>query len=383
MKNKIIYFFPFLILCFINYSCVEEFKPGTISFEDVIVIEATITDEYKYQKILLSRTFKFEEDAQPESGATIKIISSSNQTYDFQETEPGIYVSNVQFSAVGNIDYQLFITTNNGKKYESEIIQLVNNNALIDDLYAIKELSVDGVEGIGIYIDGSNATSNSNYYGYDFEETYKYIAPYWAREDLVLQSENPIRFSLVDRVKEEKTCYITKKSSGRLLTDTNLQSDNKVEKFLIKFIPLTHFSLNSRYSILVKQYIQSQESYNYIKTLNKFSDVESLLSQTQTGFFVGNIYSLENKDDKVIGFFEASSLSEKRIFFDRSDFIKITYPINCTLSIPTYRALAVLVKNNSVKFHSSPVDGVYEVVNRNCGDCTVYGTNVKPTFWID
>lgn len=385
MKNKIIYFFSFLTLCFINNGCVEEFKPGTLTFEDAIVIEATITNEYKYQKILLSRTFKFEEELKSESGAIVKITSSSNQTYNFQETKAGVYVSNVQFSATNNTDYQLFITTNNGKEYESETIQLVENNALIDNLYAIKGLSTDGTEGIGIYLDGSNATNNSNYYGYEYEETYKYIAPYWRRKDLVLESENPIRFSLVDRVEEERVCYITKNSKGRLLTDTNLQSENKVENFLINFIPLKDFRLNSRYSISVKQYIQSQKSYNYIKTLNKFSDVESLLSQTQTGFFAGNIFSVQNKDEMVIGIFEVSSISEKRIFFDRFDFIKTTYPINCTISSPEHRKLAVLVKNNSVKFLDNP-DGVgivYEVVNRACGDCRVYGTNVRPTFWID
>ena len=77
--------------------------------------------------------------------------------------------------------------------------------------------------------------------------------------------------------------------------------------------------IRNRYSILVKQYVQSLAAHTYYETLKEISDNGSILSQTQPGFFRGNISSVDNPREKVIGFFEVSSYSEKRIFFNFSD----------------------------------------------------------------
>tara|TARA_R110002073_G_scaffold108336_1_gene243303 strand:+ start:12130 stop:13308 length:1179 start_codon:yes stop_codon:yes gene_type:complete len=391
--KKILYYVSFLILLTTFNSCIEEFNAGTVEFEDAIVIEASITSEFKFQKILLSRTHKFEEDnPSVETGATVLVTSSSNTTYTFNETEPGVYTSDIQFSAQPSISYQLSVTASNGRGYISQPTELTSNTSAIEDIYAIRETNEDGVDGIGIYIDNFDPTDTSKYYGYEFEETYQIIAPFWNPNDLVLvpaTATTPLTTAVVPRTQEERECYTTVNSIGRLLTDTNLLTEDRVSRFLVKFFPIDDIRLSSRYSILIKQYTQSAEAYNYLETLNEFSSSESLFSQNQPGFLAGNIFSTNNTNEKVLGFFEVSSVVEERVFVDRSELFDVNQPFDwpCEIFEPTFTELLRLLRLERVTFYfENPIEpGVppYQVVTSRCGDCTQLGSNIKPNFWID
>ncbi|WP_405607442.1 DUF4249 domain-containing protein [Polaribacter sp. Asnod1-A03] len=383
--KKIIYFISIGILLAITNSCIEEFEAATEGFEDALVIEAKLTNELKNHQITLSRTYTFEDYVPTyESGAVIKIEASNNNTYSFTETGIGIYTSDVMFKAEPNLDYTLTIETQDGKEYKSQNTKLTNVTT-IDDVYAEPAFNDDGEEGIGLYVDSFDADNASKYYGYEFEETYKIIAPFWTPDDLILNSSGG--FSVVPRSQEEQTCYQTIASQGRILADTNLLEEDRISKFLIKFILSDDIRLNTRYSILVKQYIQSRESYNYLKVLEEFSSSQSLLSQIQPGFLSSNIYSVNDSDEKVLGFFEVSSISEKRIFFDRTDILETSYPWVCNIIDPPVDELKALVRLDRVSLiYQKPggeEGGPYDVVTRVCGDCTMSGSNIKPDFWVD
>lgn len=383
--KKIVYFISIGILLAITNSCIEEFDAATEEFEDALVIEATLTNELKYHQITLSRTYTF-EDYEPtyESGAVIKIEASNNNTYNFTETGYGVYTSNAMFKAEPNVDYTLNIETQDGKAYKSQNTQLTNVTA-IDNVYAELAVNDDGEEGIGLYVDSFDATNSTKYYGYEFEETYKIVAPFWTPDDLILNSSGS--FSVVPRAQEEQTCYQTIASKGRMLTDTNLLEEDRVSKFLLTFIPSDDIRLNTRYSIAVKQYVQSSESYNYLRVLEEFSSSQSVLSQIQPGFLSSNIFAVNNENEKVLGFFEVSSVSEKRIFFDRSEVLESDYPWICTIFDPPADELRTLVRLDRVTLvYEKPIGedgGPYDVVTRICGDCTMSGSNIKPDFWVD
>ena len=393
MKKTIYSISLFLILLTTN-SCIEEFNAGTVEFEDAFVIEASITNEFKYQKILLSRTYKFEEDGPTsESGATIRITTSTNTTYNFHETEPGVYISDVQFSAQSATDYLLFVSSNDGREYTSQPTQLTSNSSALESVYAVRETNEDGVDGIAIYADSFDPTSSSRFYGYEFEETYQIIAPFWGPDDLEIVPSTPttpITLAVVPRTQEERECYSTINSTGRLLIDTGFLSEDRVSNFLIKFFPIDDIRLNSRYSITVKQFTQSAEAYNYLETLNEFSSSESLFSQNQPGFLAGNILSVNSPDEKVLGFFEVSSVTEERLFFSRSEFINADQPFNwggCEISEPSVQDIIRLIRFDRISLYmvnpSLPGVPPYQVVPAPCGDCTKLGSNIKPTFWVD
>src|SRR5690606_29594844 len=113
----------------------------------------------------------------------------------------------------------------------------------------------------------------------------------------------------------EEICYSTEYSTGINQTATTELNENRVFRFPVKYLSKLDPKIQTRYSILVKQYVQSVEAYTFYKIVKELGSVESLLSQSQPGYVAGNVVSDADPDEKVLGFFEASSMTEKRIYF--------------------------------------------------------------------
>ena len=189
-------------------------------------------------------------------------------------------------------------------------------------------------------------------------------------------------------------------------------------KLLCRFIKSQHdfiittgknrnnYIISHRYSILVKQYVQTSEAHQFYKSLKELSSSESLFSQTQPGFLVGNVFSESDSSEKVLGFFEVSSVSSKRVYFNYKDLfpgeILPPYYINCTYffspalitrdmltGIITESPLQDAIKRGEQFLEENLLDGElvigapYEMVLPPCGDCTVLGSNVVPDFWVE
>ncbi|AXT60215.1 DUF4249 domain-containing protein [Aquimarina sp. AD10] len=383
----------------ISSRCVETFEVESQDFESILVINTTITNEMKFQQILLSRTFKFEEDkAQAEQGATIKIIEDSTVEYIFEEPSPGVYRSAQEFKALPNKGYRLSIETLEGKSYTTEELFLPQETA-IDDVRPVKMFNSDGVGGVGILIDAFDPSGNSKYYRYEFEETYRISAPFWVGQDLVSTVEaGETIFSRVDRPSSERQCYNGGKSNTIITTNTTALSEDRLDGFLVHFIKSDDIRVADRYSIFIRQYVQSRDANGFYETLDSFSDSESIFSQIQPGFISSNIVSNENPDEKVLGFFDVSSVSEKRIFFNRDEVIGDLprFTLNCAFVAPEQedfetaeafrrRIATDFIRSGGFKFFKEdpPMSGDFVFVPRSCGDCSVFGRGVAPDFWIE
>jgi hypothetical protein len=302
----------------------------------------------------------------------------------------------------------LSITTQNGSTYSSQPTELLQVTQ-VDDLMAIRETNTDGMDGVTIYANSFDPTGNSRYYRYEFEETYLILAPFAiSPEEVIVLSDLPpysidTSVTTQPRSREERTCFNTLFSNTIVQTQTTGLQEDRVSRFPIHFLEGNNPIIRDRYSINVIQYVQSLEAFTYYSVLNELSDSESVLSQNQPGFINGNITSNENPDEKVIGFFEITSVSSKRLFFNFFDiFPDINRPFyftECVLDSPRLvdeddpiiSPLIDLIQSNSLRhvetntdfFGNADPDTPYRMVNRPCGDCTVFGTNVKPEFWID
>src|SRR5258705_11322877 len=124
MKKIFLTAFLAAILSTINTGCTDPYALQTNTFEDAVVIEGTITNEFKKQEIKLTRTYRFEENGpKVEHGATIYVTDNLGNQYNFDE-DNGKYVSTTEFQAQPNTNYQLHITTNDGRSYISSNEQL-------------------------------------------------------------------------------------------------------------------------------------------------------------------------------------------------------------------------------------------------------------------
>jgi len=398
IKNIYTKKFKVIITCLlvaVFYSCVEPYDFKSETYEKLLVVEATITNELKTQEIYLSNVYRIGKDTIiPETNASVSVVDDSQNEFAFQETAPGKYTSINEFRISSNRKYQLEITTSEGRVYGSEEETLPENNAVMENLFAERATNANGVEGIAIY---SNSTTSDqegiSYYKYNYSETYKIVSPYTQNRDLILNDSGA--FELVPKTKEEEICYKTRRSREILLADTGALTVNEISNYLIKFYEFNDFAIQNRYSILASQTSISQQAYDYYETLKELSGSESIFSQNQPGFIKGNIFSEEDPNEKVIGNFNLGKVSSKRIFFNFTDFFSLNEKpdgtVVCDIIRPRLLTLTNLIRENQVKFYGEAFgappneegEGPYRVVQNYCIDCTVVGTNIKPEFWID
>lgn len=408
MKKILPYRFLITIILASVLGCTTPYQYQTNGFEDAIVIEATITDQYKNQEIKLSRTYKLEEKTPTfESKAIVFVTDDIGNKYDFKETGE-LYVSLNQFQASPGRQYQLHIRTSNGRSYISTTEKLPQQTK-IDKLEA-KAATKNGVIGAEITVNSTDPTNNSRYYKYEYEETYKIIAPKWYYQKAVsvffAPGSNPKgRVDFIDRKEEARVCFSSRKSNELILTNTNQLAQDRVTDFPVRFISSKDPIIRNRYSILVKQYVQNLAAHTFFETLKEISNTGSILSQTQPGFFYGNINPVDNPGEKVIGYFDVSSYSEKRLFFNFTEVLPgqliPPYQYDCPVPIPDSEVenfvftycfspipeckgnLILDLLSSGTRTYFPVENGDYILYPLECGDCTSFSSNIKPSFWID
>jgi len=390
-----------LLASLLLYACTEPFEIEQNEFENAIVVEATITNEVKFQEVKISNSTLLSDDfITPETNAIVLIKDENQNTYEFSESSPGLYTSSLKFSAQFDMNYQLFITTSTGDEYESKLAKTTSQST-IDEVSVKLNTNSNGSDEFRLFVNSFDASGESRYYRYTYEETYKIVAPNWDSLQAVVLPTEPIKtIDIVLKTDfDTEVCYQTKKSNAIIQTSTKDLIKDRVQ-FAVRKILADDFIISERYSILVKQYVQSYEAYTYFSILNKFTNSSSLLSQSQPGFFNGNIYSTSNKNNTVIGFFEVASATSKRVFFNYRDFFatgRPRYIEKCGFFAPTNdineqrtsTELVDAIESNGWLFfayNDNPTDilpGPYILTQKECGDCTAFGTNIKPSFWLE
>lgn len=405
-KYKIVFYF---LLALALTGCTEQYAFKNTGFESALVVEGTITNEVKNQVIRVSQVYQLDETGPKiEKGANVFITDDKGNEYQFEEKDT-VYTSLTPFRAEPGVKYQLKIKTAAGKNYTSDE-QVLTTETKIDNITATVE-TVNTQRGVQINVNSFDPTNTSKYYRYEFTETYKIIAPMWDSRQTVLVdipaippdpangfpgSDAKEGILVIPRTRETKTCFSTKKSEDIILNTTNSLSDDRVH-FPVRFISDQNYIISHRYTIFVKQYVQNLAAYTYYKTLRDLSTSGSILSPKQPGFFYGNIKSVENPTEKVIGFFEVSSVSSERIYFNYADLFpneplppyyesdcKQRQFLDCTGDPPCNGIqLHSAIRGNSLVHYTSSFAGDYFMVKTACGDCTSFSSNIVPPFWVD
>ena len=387
-------------------SCIEPVEFSTVSLETNLVVNALVTNEFKNHTIELSRTIPIDSSKlTPEKNATIFIKDNNGVIYDFQENNNGIYTSVSPFSAENNKKYSLTIETSDGQKYTSaeEMLPASSSVGYVD--LEIERNSITEEQELVIKVNSNPTTGDGKYYRYEYDETYKIKTPIWSQKKLLIISDtSPYEFELVDKTPEEDGigfCYRTQKSKRILATETKSLSQDQVIGFPIRQIPLDSYIIGIRYSTLVKQYVINQNTFEFYSLLDKFANPDDIFSQTQVGNIPSNISSNNNPDkNKVIGFFEVSYLSTKRIFFNRDQITESAFQ--------NYRLLAFCDERLNPEIENSfgrsplleslrtgwiyqsppdvliiPPNKPYDLARKECGDCSHLGPVNPPDFWTE
>lgn len=389
LKNIIL----FLGLAVTFNSCTEPFPLITNNYEEALVVDATITNELKNQVIKLTKTSRFEDETVTvETGAEVYVTDDAGTKYEFEEKDDQ-YTSKSPFQAVADKKYQLHVNTRDGRSFESSPETLTAVNPMESVTAAVE--TKDKILGIGIRVNSFDSSGKSTYYRFEYEETYKVVAPKWVNVRAIIDPNGTV--NLVPNTLDTKNCYAHKPSTDLLLTNTNDLTEDRIN-FLIRFIDSQDYITTTRYSILVKQYVESLNAYTYYNTLKKMSGSESILSPNQPGLLIGNVRSTKNSANKVVGYFDVASVSTERIYFNHEDMFpnkpSPPYVTDCTQfcygdeadnPFPcTHTKFLSYVDDFALgKITYFLNSAFYYWVEAPCGDCTKIASSIKPPFWTD
>ncbi|MEJ7677077.1 MAG: DUF4249 domain-containing protein [Segetibacter sp.] len=311
MKNLPYKIFLFTICIAINTNCKKSYNPPAIRVDNrFLVIDGTLINSPDSPSIItLSRTVRLTDTtfiSSPETGAALSVEGSNGDIHNFAELPGGVYQSNpLLLNSSGK--YRLNMTASSGNQYISDFVE-VGQPPPIDSLTWQQQ------NDVMIYLDTHDQLNNTKYYRWDFTETYQYASPLNAS----LSQNNGVLF-YVDTSNQTFDCWRSVNSTEILSGSSIALSQNVISKAPITIVPQNSQKISVRYSILVKQYALSHEAYQYLQILKKNTENLGSIFDPQPSQLLGNIHSIKNPEELVIGFFSASSVQQKRLFITKHD----------------------------------------------------------------
>ena len=367
-------------------GCVDPYYPDINDDRSSLVVEAVITDRPGEQAIYLSHSSPLNDTAFiPETDAYVTVSNDLGSVKEFVESEPGVYTT--QMSAedlVVGASYWLDIVSSAGALYESDAEQLPLPGPPIDSIYWEFETMGttdrhEPLNGVRFYLDMLGDEDQPRNFRWELEETWIYYAVWYIDYIFtgVLQ-QWPDPYSL-------HACWSTETVHYIYTASTSAGVSNSIHRFPLQFVSEETHRLQWRYSLLAKQYTLSDNAYNYWKQVREQNQGSGGIYEKQPDFINGNIYNTSDPDEKVLGFFNLSSLSEKRIFV--SGVRELVYPatkcIIDTIWSPRDKPIWMHIPFFLVSFDPMRQGGPpYGVGINLCFDCrNGGGTTDKPDFW--
>ncbi len=411
--NHFLYWY-FVLLIAIT-GCRKPYTPAIIAAHvSYLVVEGVINNGSDSTIIKLSKTVSLlnKTALNPVRNAVLGIENSKGSSIDLVEISPGKYGTG-GLSLDNALKYRLRIKTADNKEYLSDFVQ-VQNSPPIDSV----SYNVTG-SGIQIATSTHDPHNLTHYYRWDYQETWvihsNYYSFYKSNGDTVIERDL-INDNIYQCWQSDTSNVIVLGSSANLTSDvisnlpvtfiesTSPKLDGGQSIIVNQYAPST-----STYSILVKQYALTPDAYNFYVNLKKNTEQLGSIFDAQPSQNPGNIHSVTNPAEPVIGFICAGTTTSKRIFITNQQIPAAWLPNyvynDCTLdslylhTVPKGSAVAVNQEDEYFNYNKggkyymqqipiavliNPING--KVIGHTgsspgCVDCTLRGTNKQPAFW--
>ncbi len=364
-----------LLLCV--GACRDRYNPPAVSINSSYLVVEGYLNGNGITTIRLTRTFKLADTARVivEQNAQLRIESNGGQTYPLIAKGNGVYEA-AQTSFDPDRQYRLYIRTSANKEYVSDYVAYKTTPPI--DSINWKRNS----DGVQLYVNTHDDQNKTIYYRWDYDETWEYHSAFYSNLDyknhaIVRRDPNVNIFYCWGN---DNSTRILLGSSAKLVKDVIFMSP-------VTLIPNASEMLSVRYSIQMRQYALSDKGYQYWQNIQKNTENLGSIFDPQPSEITGNIHSLSNPSELVIGYISAGTVQSKRIFISNSDVGSWGFNSGCEqYFVPNIRdSLEFFLgpgANSPINEAMSPTGAPgYNYASIGCIDCRLRGTNVKPTFW--
>ncbi len=399
MSNR--FFLLFITLLLIVNSCIDPFDAALGEYKDLLVVEGSISNENISHYILLTRSAaNIDEPIKYEHGAAVAIEDNLGNKVMLQEVSSGLYkTDSLEFQGVVGRTYTLLINTNDGRSYKSEPC-LLNHPSRIDSVYPVpaKGWDSEGVEkkGIDILIDATGNTEGESFLRWTYDEDWKFEIRYPVKY-IIFYNDLAMRID-----PENVTCWKSDVSKEIMIHSFQNQINQTVTGHQLYFISTSdNDRVSIRYSTLVRQYSISKKEYEFWNKLKESTENVGDIFGKQPFSISGNVKSIDDPKEPVLGYFQVGGVSSKRIYINQSYLFENDLPpwninngcpadsfiVDGVRFITAYQIYEMFV----IPGKRSLVEPFYDKTGKkilglmltypDCGDCTCTGNIDPPLFW--
>ncbi len=317
-KNILHILFVFLTGCISSYNLEHDTN------ENLLVVDGKITQENTQHELTLRRsTATSSTDYNAVTGARISLYDDMGNSEMYYEFEKGKYLfEGSVLERVPSRSYYLEIQLPDERIYRSlpQIMpEIVKPDKLYFELEEIEEIS--DLENIiikrylNLYINTPVLKDNQGYHFiWRMDHAYSFAE---------LQC-SPLKTPL--------TCYITRKlinDNLKIFTSEDL-SGGELRDFRVGSIAiLPNWEFFEKHFFNVAQHSITKEAYIYWETVKKVAQSTGSIFDTPPGPINGNIYNVNDPDERVLGFFEVSAVDTIRTYTFAADLEPLSIEDRC------------------------------------------------------
>lgn len=385
IKNK--YIWCFILLTAMYAACKKPYNPKIInSNNNYLVVEGVINTGNDSTFFKLTRTVNIADGVSPTgvNNCAVTVENEEGNSFTLQQIGSGKY-------AIGpmNLDptkkYRLHIKTDDGKEYASDYTAS-KATPPIDSIGFIPQGN-----NLHIYVNTHDATNNSRYYHWDFAETWRFHAKYQSNY-IVDPDSNKLRLRNSDE--QSYYCFTGDASSNILIGSSAKLSQDVIYQAPLITIPAESEKIETRYSILVRQYALTKEAYAFWENIKKNTEQLGSIFDAQPSQLMGNIHCISNPAEPVIGYISVTNVQSKRVFIDNNQLPQTwtpVYPFECSADSALFankRGLdevdLFIIKGGGIALTQiTSIRSVigYTYTSIDCADCRIRGRVQPPSFW--
>lgn len=326
MKNSIgsIIFTLFLLL----FSCVDPYQVEVPEGAQLLTVEGMISTGPGPHSITITRSATygsiFEGLIRPVSLATVVVRDNEGAVTFLTEgvDARGTYFTPANFRAQLGKSYTLQILTAEGKVYTSTPEQVAAVPAIQNLDIRTVTVPTEGSDlpksGIQLIVELKDPADQNNFY-YWKNGPAVYILE--TRPDLFTPRPTPQN---PDRTPQPKDCCVQcfryEAGNNNSLFVTNDDNFNGLTtKIPAGFIADDGFRFVNKYRMDLKQYSISQGAYRFLRLVKQQAEISGSIFDPPPATLRGNMLSLDNPDEVVLGYFMATGETSRRIYVDRND----------------------------------------------------------------
>ncbi len=370
-----------LLLCLLVglCSCVYDYTPEDASVQGLesplLVVDGDILVG-DITRVKLSYTESIlDEDGDMPLGVTVMVEAESGEVVSAYavEDEPGVYQADTR-ELDKDRKYRLFISVPGRGEYVSEFKSVMISPPIDEITWSIAPDSTYA----NIEVTTHNTEEGKLYCKWNFTENWESNAVFIPYLEYI-PSSNGIRDLMPQERNERTYCFSEAVSNDVCITNTEKLSENLVSKYVLKHIANTDTRVKGLYSITVTQKALDKEGYQYWETMKRNMGETGGLFSAQPSEYRGNIRSLTNADEIVLGYISASTTHTVRQFIDWKS--EQLFKTDCEYIILDGDILFYHYYSLGYRpvFRAGDVGMFWSQLK--CVDCRSYSNSIKPDFW--